>query len=161
MTVKEYNKIVDQHADNLYRFLLKKTRNTADADDLVQITFEKLWNHKDKVKMDQVKAYVFKIGYNAMIDMYRKTKRLYVTEHVPEKVEMPKTKAFELKEWINEGLKTLNEDQKTVLLLRDYEGYSYQEISEITELSESQVKVYIFRGRKALKSILQEVNHYE
>ena len=51
----------------------------------------------------------------------------------------------------------LPEIQKTVVLLRDYEGYNYSEIAEITDLSESQVKVYIFRARKTLQSYLKDL----
>ena len=49
------------------------------------------------------------------------------------------------------------EDQRSVILLRDYEGYSYKEISELTGLSESQVKVYIYRGRLFLKEKIGRV----
>ena len=47
--------------------------------------------------------------------------------------------------------------QKSVVLLRDYEGYSYAEIAEITDLSESQVKVYIFRARKTLQAYIRDL----
>ena len=63
---------------------------------------------------------------------------------------------FDLSETLNWALDKLPEIQKTVVLLRDYEGYSYDEIAEIAGISESQVKVYIFRARKTLKSILIE-----
>ena len=57
-------------------------------------------------------------------------------------------------EILHKAVMRLNETQRTVVLLRDYEGYSYQEIAEITNLSETQVKVYIFRARKFLKEII-------
>ena len=62
-----------------------------------------------------------------------------------------------LKEILNQGLEQLPEIQKTVLLLRDYEGYDYLEIGEITQLTESQVKVYIFRARTFLKNYIGKV----
>ena len=55
---------------------------------------------------------------------------------------------------VNEALNKLPEIQRTVILLRDYEGYNYSEIGEITGLSESQVKVYIFRARNFLKNYI-------
>jgi RNA polymerase sigma-70 factor (ECF subfamily) len=60
---------------------------------------------------------------------------------------------------LNKGLELLPEIQKSVLLLRDYEGYDYSEIGTITGLNESQVKVYIFRARTFLKNYIgkQEV----
>ena len=62
-----------------------------------------------------------------------------------------------LSEVLDEALKQLPEVQRSVILLRDYEGYAYNEIAEITNLSESQVKVYIYRGRLALKKYLGSV----
>jgi RNA polymerase sigma-70 factor (ECF subfamily) len=64
------------------------------------------------------------------------------------------TQYTDLKEVLNRGLEQLPEIQKTVLLLRDYEGYNYAEIGAITGLSESQVKVYIFRARTFLKNYI-------
>jgi RNA polymerase sigma-70 factor (ECF subfamily) len=65
--------------------------------------------------------------------------------------------AFDLKAVLNEALDRLPEIQKTVVLLRDYEGYNYAEIAEITTLSESQVKVYIFRARQTLKEYIKRL----
>ena len=55
---------------------------------------------------------------------------------------------------MEQALEQLPEDQKAVLMLRDYEGYSYREIAQITELSETQVKVYIYRARIYLKNYI-------
>ncbi|MFN3343931.1 MAG: RNA polymerase sigma factor, partial [Flavobacteriales bacterium] len=60
----------------------------------------------------------------------------------------------DLKEILNEALQKLPEIQRSVVMLRDYEGYNYEEIGEITNLNESQVKVYIFRARKFLKEYI-------
>ena len=60
----------------------------------------------------------------------------------------------DLKQVLNAGLEQLPEIQKSVLLLRDYEGYDYAEIGNITGLNESQVKVYIFRARTFLKNYI-------
>jgi len=60
-----------------------------------------------------------------------------------------------LQKVLNDALDKLPEVQKTVVLLRDYEGYNYAEIAEITNLSESQVKVYIFRARQTLKEYIK------
>ena len=60
----------------------------------------------------------------------------------------------DLKYWLDKAMETLPEIQRSVVLLRDYEGYSYEEIGEILDLSESQVKVYIYRARVALKKFI-------
>jgi RNA polymerase sigma-70 factor (ECF subfamily) len=58
---------------------------------------------------------------------------------------------------LDNALNKLPEIQRTVVLLRDYEGYNYKEIGEITQLTEPQVKVYIYRARIALKEIIGEI----
>ncbi|MFN5219020.1 MAG: RNA polymerase sigma factor, partial [Sphingomonadales bacterium] len=68
--------------------------------------------------------------------------------------EAPSVEYKGLKEILAKALETLPDIQRTVILLRDYEGYSYDEIGSITGLNESQVKVYIFRARQTLKSYL-------
>ena len=58
---------------------------------------------------------------------------------------------------LEKALNKLPEIQKSVVLLRDYEGYSYEEIGEICGLKESQVKVYIFRARTFLKNYIGSI----
>jgi RNA polymerase sigma-70 factor (ECF subfamily) len=67
------------------------------------------------------------------------------------------TQPADLNEILHEALNRLPEQQKTSVLLRDYEGYSYKEISEITGLSEAQVKINIYRGRVALKNYIGKI----
>jgi RNA polymerase sigma-70 factor (ECF subfamily) len=66
-----------------------------------------------------------------------------------------------LKDIMDKALETLPLQQKSLVLLRDYEDYAYKDIAEITGLSESQVKVYLFRARKALKDYLVKINFKE
>ncbi len=63
-----------------------------------------------------------------------------------------------MSELLNRALDQLPEKQKMVILMRDYEGYAYNEIGEITGLSVAQVKVYIFRARKFLKAYIGKVD---
>ena len=65
----------------------------------------------------------------------------------------------DVKEMIDKALSRLPEVQKNCILLRDYEGYSYEEIGELLSLSESQVKVYIFRARQTMKEYLVSIYH--
>jgi RNA polymerase sigma factor (sigma-70 family) len=60
----------------------------------------------------------------------------------------------DMKAIVNKALDRLPEIQRTVIMLRDYEGYDYAEIGKIAGLTESQVKVYIFRGRQTLKNYI-------
>ena len=80
MTEKEYNQCVDLYADNVYRFILKNLRHEADAKDIVQGAFEKMWMNREQVDNLRSKSYLFTVAYNQMIDHIRKNKRITLKE---------------------------------------------------------------------------------
>lgn len=157
MTVAEYNKSVDDYADGIYRFILKNLRNSDRAKDIVQDTYEKLWLRKDEVSYSKVKSYLFTTAYHTMIDMIRKESKNTAFEPEIHDRHVPEDGNPGLAKLIDQAVSRLPEDQRSVILLRDYEGYSYSEIATITGLSESQVKVYIFRGRMFLKNYIGSI----
>jgi RNA polymerase sigma-70 factor (ECF subfamily) len=109
----------------------------------------------EEIQVEKVKSYLFMTAYHCIIDWINKEKRNGDFEKVSENLSSPKTLEFDVSNILEEALNRLPEIQKTVVLLRDYEGYNYAEIAEITKLNESQVKVYIFRARQALKVYLK------
>ena len=154
MTISEYNICVDAHSDGVYRFLLKNTGDADAAHDLVQESFMKLWIKRKEVQPDKVKSYLFTTAYHTMIDSFRKNNRMTRMEGHEHQAESAHHGYSDLKEILDEALARLPEIQRSVVLLRDYEGYSYEEIGEITGLNEAQVKVYIYRARVSLKKYL-------
>lgn len=158
MTTKEYNLAVDLYADNLFRFALKHLKNEMSARDIVQETFEKVWVKHEEVSAEKAKSYLFTTAYHAMVDWVKKESRNGDWEKISNDLSSETSISFDVKEVLNEGLDKLPPIQKTVVLLRDYEGYNYDEIAKITDLSESQVKVYIFRARKTLKEYIQRLD---
>ena len=154
MTVADYNTCVDQYADGLFRFVAKNLKDSDAARDVVQDTFEKLWLKVEQVDFQKSKIYLFTAGYHTMIDKIRKEKHSAVMEDYHEALVQTENKYTDLKKVLNKALETLTDIQRHVVLLRDYEGYSYQEIGDITGLNESQVKVYIYRARLAMKHYL-------
>ena len=159
MNTREYNNCVDQHADGVYRFILKNLKDEHNAQDVVQDAFEKLWVNHKKLDAEKAKSYLFTTAYHTMIDLIRKNKYSDRLEDLPEASAEIFGNYSDLKEVLDEALRKLNEVQRSVILLRDYEGYSYQEIGEITGLNESQVKVYIYRARVFLKNYLVSPEH--
>ena len=157
MTSKEYNICVQNLADRLFRFAIKNIRQEADARDIVQQSFEKLWVKHENVEFSKAKSYLFTTAYHTLVDLTRKNKRVTVMENTPEEITRNHHDNFELKDSLNNALAQLSNIQKEVVLLRDYEGYSYKEIAQITELTEAQVKVYIFRARKNMHKILTQM----
>ncbi len=154
MTVKEYNIAVDKHSDGVFRFILKNIRDEEKAKDIVQESFTKLWINTEAVSFQKVKSYLYSTAYHTMIDVIRKEKRIVDFENVHSKEYAHEEHYSDLKEILDKAVSKLSDVQRSVVLLRDYEGYSYKEIAEITDLNESQVKVYIYRARLFLKQYI-------
>jgi RNA polymerase sigma-70 factor (ECF subfamily) len=157
MNIQEYNHSVDQFADGLYRFALKSIGDTEMARDFVQDAFEKLWVKIETVDYSKVKSYLFTTIYHAVVDNSRKQQRNKTYSQSLEANPSHEIASFDVHEVLEKGLNEMSEIQRNVVLLRDYEGYSYQEIGKITGLNEQQVKVYIFRARKFLKEYIGNI----
>lgn len=154
MTEKEYNQCVKLYADNVYRFILKNLRQEADAKDIVQGSFEKMWINRHQVEYSRCKSYLFTVAYHQMIDHIRKNKRISLREEFSETARITNKAPHDSKKILQEALNRLNDTQRSLVLLKDYEGYNYEEIGKITGLNESQVKVYLHRARLQLREYL-------
>ena len=154
MTEREYNECVNQYADNVFRFIVKNLRHEEDARDIVQTAFEKLWRNRDAVENAKSKSYLFTVAYNQMIDHLRKVKRIVLKDELTCDTRAHYQPANNLKKALQDALNRLNEVQKSLVMLKDYEGYSYDEIAQITGLNEGQVKVYLHRARLTLRNYL-------
>ncbi len=89
-----------------------------------------------------------------MIDHIRKVKRIKLKDDFKEDTLVYDRPVSNTKKVLEEALSRLSETQRSLVLLKDYEGYSYEEIGKITGLNESQVKVYLHRARIQLKNYL-------
>jgi RNA polymerase sigma factor (sigma-70 family) len=159
MTEKDYNECVTIYADKVYRFIVKNLRNEEDARDVVQTAFEKLWRNRNEVNAEKSKSYLFTIAYHQMIDHLRKTKKIQLKEQFNEESKIYTRQGENVKKILEEALMRLNETQRSLVMLKDYEGYSYDEIGEITGLNQSQVKVYLHRARLQLKNYLVSIEN--
>ncbi len=158
MTTAEYNKCVDQFSDGVYRFILKNMKDEDKAKDVVQETFVRLWDKVKDVNYKKAKSYIYTTAYHCFINVVRYEKKISPMEEYHQDRETTKHGYSDLKEVLNDAVDKLPEIQRSVILLRDYEGYSYKEIGEITNLNESQVKVYIYRARVFLKKYLVDMD---
>ncbi len=154
MTIREYNSCVDNFSDGVYRFILKNLKDTEVAHDIVQDSFMKLWIKRKDVNYTKGKSYLFTTAYHTMIDYIRKNSRSISIDTMEDFQGEAYNSYSDLKEILNLAVDKLPEIQRSVIMLRDYEGYSYEEIGEITNLNESQVKVYIYRARVFLKKYI-------
>ena len=159
MTEREYNECVSNYADNVYRFILKNLRHEEDARDVVQTAFEKMWRNREEIDAAKCKSYLFTVAYHQMIDHIRKVKRIQLKEEFHEETRVQNRNSNNLKKVLETALARLSETQRSLVLLKDYEGYSYEEIGQITGLNSSQVKVYLHRARIQLKEYLVKLEN--
>lgn len=156
MNRREYNIAVKKYTSNLYGYIFGYLHNSEDSQDIVQDVFEKLWKNRKKVEVDKCKAWLFRTGHNTLINFAkRKQRTVYNTDLIPEQIIIDNR--YETKEIVDLALSLLPPLQKSIILLRDLEGYTYDEISEILNISESQVKVYLYRARKKIKKQLSDL----
>ncbi|MCO5241579.1 MAG: RNA polymerase sigma factor [Chitinophagaceae bacterium] len=158
MTETEYNECVTLYADNVYRFILKNLRNEENARDVVQTAFEKMWRSRNEIQFEKSKSYLFTVAYNQMIDHVRKEKRVSLREEFGDDASTTQP-IHNVKKILEQALGRLNETHRSLVMLKDYEGYSYEEIGKITGLNESQVKVYLHRARLQLRDYLVKMEN--
>lgn len=154
MKISDYNHCVDQFADAVYRFILKNIKVEDRARDVVQDSFMKMWEKRKEIDATKAKSYLFTTAYHCMIDVIRREKKVLYKNELPLVENPTKNQAHDVQSILNLALEQLPDIQKNVVLLRDYEGYSYEEIGEICKLNASQVKVYIYRARASLKKFI-------
>lgn len=154
MTHKEYNRCVEHFSDNIYRFLVKMTGSIADAEDLIQDTFAVLWEHHKEITYPKAKSYLFTTAYRRFIDKMRHEKFLTHSDTLPEQATL--CEYSDVNEILHLALERLPKNQKSAVLLKDYEGYSYEEIAQILNLTLAQVKISIFRARISIKNYIKK-----
>jgi RNA polymerase sigma factor (sigma-70 family) len=159
MTVKEYNRSVEKYADSVYRFIRADLKDDERSNDIVQDSFEKLWKHVAEIEYTVVKSWLFSTAYHIMIDVIRREKRMIPMEESHQFEIVQESNFDDLNEILHAALSRLPEQFRSAVLLRDYEGYSYKEIGEITGLTEAQVKINIYRGRIALKNYIGKIEN--
>jgi RNA polymerase sigma factor (sigma-70 family) len=150
MTAQHFTAMVDIYSDKIFRYILKHGIRQTEAEDMVQNCFEALWRSKMNTD-EECGKYLFGVAYNKCADYWRKSKREILVEHLPEKIVEKNTENNTLQKILHQLLLQMPTMQRSLILLKDYEGYSYEEIASITHLNISQVKVYLHRARLQLQ----------
>lgn len=157
MTVQEYNQSVTNYSDDVYRFIVKNLGHSEDARDIVQSSFLTVWDKREEVEVTKCKSYLFTVAYRKMIDHIRKRKRETLREEIHEQALGDTGHRKDLRDLLNKALQALPDIQRQLVLLRDYEGYSYDEMQQITGIDSTQVKVYLHRARIGLKQAITKL----
>ena len=168
----EFESIAFEYMDMLYRTALRMTKNSEEAEDLVQDTYLQAYRHFDKFQSGtNFKAWIFKILTNTFINKYRKKRR--TPQHIDieqvsfylndERDGIEETDIEELAEDnyrdyfdddVNHALDKLSEEFRRIVLLSELEGLSYKEIASKVNIPLGTVMSRLFRGRKMLQKSL-------
>lgn len=157
MTAKEYNKAVEAWSDEVYRFALRSCGHVEEGQDIVQEAFASLWRQRGQVEAERSKHFLLRVAALRAKDFWRHRYReqgrpLEATYDRPHEQQ-------ELADALEQALASLTPLHRSILELREVQGYDFEEISNILNISDQQARVYLFRARVALQKKLKEYGY--
>lgn len=170
MTKEEFKSRVLPSKNKLFRVALALLGNRQEAEDTLQDAYLKLWNMRDRLpEYDSVEALGMTMTKNLCVDKLRSYRHRKQNEDEVEVMPIASAtpdpaKATELQEShrvIHKIFETLPEQQKLIIHMRDVEEYSYEEISEVTELTINNIRVILSRARKTVRNEYLKHQNYE
>jgi RNA polymerase sigma-70 factor (ECF subfamily) len=157
----QFRQWVDDYQDQawtLARYLLK---DPAEAEDACQEAFVKLWNNQDRIDPERIRPWLMKVTRNGCLDRLRRRHPTQEWQEWQQADEgsgpLQDVQQRELGDWLKHSINGLTEPYRSLVVLRDVQQHSYEEVANVLELSLSQVKVYLHRARKQLREQLAEV----
>ena len=159
MDEHEYTDIAKRCREELYRFAVRYTGDGDSAWDVVQDALVELWTHREAVETDKAKGFMIRVMYRELVDIHRHEVRF--RERMPELVGeqwYSQHDNFELHDAMQQDLAQLPDQHRAILLMKDIEGYNYQERAQMTGLEESQVTGILYRARVNLKKAYIKLN---
>ncbi len=158
----KFRRLVRAHQDRLFSLAAHLLGNTAEAEDVVQDVLVKLWQHSSALDPERVRPWCLRVTRNACLDLLRRRRyqAAYLSEAVNgggfkvEATPLDHLAAESLGQRLGEAIGALDEPFRSLIVLRELEQCSYQELGEILELSDQQVRVYLHRARRKLRHSL-------
>lgn len=156
MDAETFKKVFLPYHQKLYRIAYRIVQNTANAEDIVQESFIKLWNTRDELEnIDNTEAFAIIILRNTCLDYLRKTKNDYHTSYdadIPETVSL--STQIEIQDdakYVKSLIDKLPEQQRQVMMLKHWDGYTDEEIENMTGISPGNIRVILSRARKTIR----------
>lgn len=147
----------------LYFFFLKHTGDRHGAEELVQITFVKLWQHRENLSPDHtLSEQLFRIAKTTMIDAFRKGRKEQIALQAlrdlePLQTTGTKADALDLADQLQKGIHAMPPVQQKVFLLSRYEGLSNKEIAHHLSISTKTVERHITKALRALRQVIMSL----
>lgn len=158
---KKYRQWVKAYQDQAWtvaRYILKDVQ---EAEDATQEAFVKLWNNQDDIDPERIKPWLMKVTRNGCLDRLRRRRDSveFDESHMAGEVRGPMQDlvANETGVWLRRAISGLKEPYRSLVVLRDVNQHSYEEVAGMLELNLAQVKTYLHRARKQLREQLAEV----
>lgn len=162
--LKTLEDIYRSNMNDLYKYLLHLSGHPQTAEDLLQETFIKAYEHLESYEGEKVRPWLFRVAHNIFIDWHRKEKRLLQTDPAlleslyentvpgPQEHYLIQDK---VKRWLS-AVKSLPVKGQQIILLRDYHSFTYLEIAQIIGVSVTNVKVTLFRARQKIREVMED-----
>ena len=166
MESKEFKKRILPLGQNLYRFASGILKDSHEAEDVVQDIFMKLWNMRDRMEeIQNINAFAYKMTRNICLDKMKGRRMQYYDftgKGVPEpEVNDPSPESLvemrDSAERIKNLISNLPEQQKSIIHMRDVDGYSYEEISEVMSMEINAIRVTLSRARRSVRESLIKI----
>lgn len=177
-----FEELVNENTPAIYSLLVRLVKNSEEAEDLTQETFIKAFRHIDQFRAEaSLRTWLFRIAINEARNYFRWWKRRHWSSSVGlddvkglDKVSLPREDQFRFSKqrssdpesWVAErerqalvtnAIYLLDRKYREVLILRDIEGFQYEEISEMVGINLGTVKSRLARARQELKSRLENL----
>ncbi len=156
---RRFRRLVKEHQGQLFSLAYHLLGHSAEAEDVVQDVLVKLWQHLAGLEADRIKPWLLRVTRNACLDLLRRRRysQAYVSQvasgesMVVSETPMDRLASSDLGHRLVQAIRELDEPFCSLVVLRDIQELSYQEIGEALDLKESQVKVYLHRARRKLR----------
>lgn len=160
MTEKEYNSCVYLLSDRLYRFVLRRTQDRIMSEDIIAESYLVLWMKKEDIAFFKAKTFLFNTANYLILRKFKKNKNAKNYKANILQQEFYENNDFENKDFINFLTQSLPEKYSQCIMMKDYEGYSYEEIAECLQISLPAVKSIIYRARVLIQNTIdKEINN--
>ena len=165
MNIEYFRERILPLKDKLYRFAFSYLKHNEESEDIVQEVFLKVWRKRDSLhKIDNIDAWCMTLIKNMAIDRLRSGKfqsmELKSNDHSDVNTPLNQTESRDMYDKVHEVINSLSDKQRQVIVLRDVEGFSYKEISDLTGMDQNLVKVSLFRARENVRKRILRTENY-